>query len=287
MAEIEKFARHYPRRFFRPVRVKKHFAEFRGPAGISLYERLASPIDREEFLLILEQTVAAVRQLQLANLSLSYLVSDIRYVYVNEMTREIFFLYIPAAAREKGRGLPEFLEALVYSAKPETAEGQDFLSRFARRFQGSGWLDADELERFLSEERGEAKQGGLPDFEEETGLLTEAEDTEGTALLAQEGAEACYPALSRILTGETIYIDKPVYRLGKERSYVDYFVTNNIAVSRSHADIITRGNRYYIKDLNSKNHTYINSRKIPAQLETELHDGDVIRLGNEEFIFRV
>ena len=64
-----------------------------------------------------------------------------------------------------------------------------------------------------------------------------------------------------------------------------YFVTNNIAVSRSHADIITRGTLYFVMDLNSKNHTYINNQEIPIHCEVEIHDGDRLKLGNEEFVF--
>ena len=62
-------------------------------------------------------------------------------------------------------------------------------------------------------------------------------------------------------------------------------MTNNIAVSRSHADIITRGARYFVMDLNSKNHTYINNQEIPIHCEVEIHDGDRLKLGNEEFVF--
>ena len=68
---------------------------------------------------------------------------------------------------------------------------------------------------------------------------------------------------------------------------MDYFVTNNNAVSRGHADIITRGNRYFVRDLNSKNKTYINGQAIPPQCECELLDGSRLTLGNEEFIFNI
>ena len=88
----------------------------------------------------------------------------------------------------------------------------------------------------------------------------------------------------RILTEERISINKQVFRLGKERSYVDYFINNN-AVSRSHADIIIRGNRCFVNDLNSKNHTYINGKQILVNYETEIRNGDCLKLGNEEFIF--
>ena len=151
--------------------------------------------------------------------------------------------------------------------------------------ESTGLLDEDE-ETGLLEEDGtdyldDEDETGL--LEEETGLLDE---DDGTALLIEE-QEVHFPSLFRLLTEETISVNKPVFRLGKERSYVDYFVTNNNAVSRSHADIITRGNKYFVIDLNSKNHTYINDQMLPVQVEMEICDGDRLKLGNEEFIFNV
>ena len=123
----------------------------------------------------------------------------------------------------------------------------------------------------------------IPSSEDRT--LSPEEEDGGTALLNEETVGVRYPTLLRLMTQETIRVDKPVFRIGKERSYVDYFVSNNIAVSRSHADIITRGDRFFVKDLNSKNHTFINDHQIPIHFEVELFDGDCLRLGNEEFMF--
>ena len=117
--------------------------------------------------------------------------------------------------------------------------------------------------------------------EEETGLLVEEEET----TLLENDEQVHFPSLFRVLTEENIIINKPVFRLGKEKSYADYFVSNNNAVSRSHADIITRGQRVFVIDLNSKNKTYINDLPIPVQQETEIFNGDRLRLANEEFIF--
>ncbi len=148
--------------------------------------------------------------------------------------------------------------------------------------EATGLLDEDEATGLLSEE--DEATGLLDDSDEATGLLSE--EDEATGLLSENNANVHYPTLFRVLTNEEISVNKPVFRLGKERSYVDYFVTNNIAVSRSHADIITRGNRYFVKDLNSKNHTYINGQEIPVHIEIEIHNGDNLKLGNEEFIFK-
>ena len=163
--------------------------------------------------------------------------------------------------------------------------------------------DDDEATELLKDD--DEATGLLVEEEEATGLLSESEgtallvddDDEATGLLMENGdvmpahrtavTNVHFPTLYRVLTNEKISINKPVFRLGKEKSYVDYFVTNNIAVSRSHADIITRGNKYFVRDLNSKNHTYINEQMIPIQIEVEIHNGDRLKLGNEEFVFNI
>lgn len=96
-----------------------------------------------------------------------------------------------------------------------------------------------------------------------------------------------YPMLIRTLTEEIIRINKPVFRIGTEEGCVDYIVSNNVTISRSHVDIISRGEKYYIFDLRSKNKSYINNRVLPTEYEVEIFNGDVLKLANEEFLFRV
>ena len=155
--------------------------------------------------------------------------------------------------------------------------------------------DFDEKTGLLNEDAFfEDEATGILNDDEATGLLNYEEEATGllsdddTGLL-EEIQDDCthYPILERVLTGERISINKPVFRIGKEKSYVDYFVNDNVAVSRSHADIVTRGNSFFVVDLNSKNRTFINSRAISANFETEIFDGDTLKLANEEFIFRI
>lgn len=162
--ELDRFSRVFLRGFLKPKMVKKNLIEYTGPVGISLYDRLKRPVTKREFLFILEQVVVAVQKLQANNMGINNLVMNLQYVYINEVTKEVQFVYVP------------------------TVMGQQNM---------------------------------------------------------------------------------------------------NIAVSRSHADIITRGNKYFVKDLNSKNHTYINNQELPIHMEVEVHDGDRLKLGNEEFIFNI
>ena len=100
-------------------------------------------------------------------------------------------------------------------------------------------------------------------------------------------SRAITPHLIRNKNNERILLDKPVFRIGKEKSYVDYFIGDNTAVSRSHANIVTRGNSYYIVDTNSTNHTFVNGKMIQSNTETVIHHGDKICLGNEGFEFKL
>ncbi len=95
------------------------------------------------------------------------------------------------------------------------------------------------------------------------------------------------PHLIRTKNNERIPLNKPVFRIGKERSYVDYFVSDNTAVSRSHANIINRNGVFFVVDTNSTNHTYVNGGMIQSNVETKLAHGTKIRLANEEFEFRL
>lgn len=124
----------------------------------------------------------------------------------------------------------------------------------------------------------------------ETTILGGGADFGGTTVLSEQETPIkpthIIPYLIRLKNNERILINKPRYRLGKEKSYVDYFIGDNAAVSRSHADIVTNGEEYSIIDMNSTNHTYINNQMIQSGVEVKLNDGDKVKLGNEEFEFK-
>ena len=61
-------------------------------------------------------------------------------------------------------------------------------------------------------------------------------------------------------------------------------VIDNLSVSRKHAVIHARKSGYYIKDLGSKNHTYLNGQKID---NSELTTGDVITIGKYNISFKI
>lgn len=121
----------------------------------------------------------------------------------------------------------------------------------------------------------------------ETTVLGGGNVGETTVLGVAPVATQPKPYLIRLKNNEKINLDKPVFRVGKEKSYVDYFIGDNTAISRSHANFITRDGAYFVVDTNSTNHTYVNGVMAQSNVETPLSHGDKVRLANEEFEFKL
>ena len=116
----------------------------------------------------------------------------------------------------------------------------------------------------------------------ETVLLNEGSGE--TTLLSE--TNQVMAVLVKTKTGEKITIGKREFKIGKERSKVDYCITNN-SVSRIHAIITFENGDYYIKDNNSTNYTYVNGEAIAASQKIKLNNGDRVKFSDEEFQFKL
>lgn len=75
-------------------------------------------------------------------------------------------------------------------------------------------------------------------------------------------------------------------RIGKPAGHAD-ICTDSPAVSRLHAEIVRRGEAFYIRDMNSRNGTRVNGEILSGNTEKLLHDGDRLTLADRVFIFRM
>lgn len=121
----------------------------------------------------------------------------------------------------------------------------------------------------------------------ETTVLNRSKIGETTVLSGLQPQSVKTPYLIRERNHEKISLNRPVFRIGKEKSFVDYFVGDNTAVSRSHASFLVKGAACYVMDTNSTNHTFVNGRMIESNQEVPLLEGDRISLADEEFVFRM
>ncbi len=128
----------------------------------------------------------------------------------------------------------------------------------------------------------EARKAAQAKAEEEARKAAQAKAEEEARKAAQEKKTA------RLLckrTGETIVLDRPVFRIGKKAEAVDYCIADNPSVSRHHADIVTKDGHCFLIDQNSLNKTYINGKAAQPGQEIALQSSDQIYLANELFTF--
>lgn len=92
-------------------------------------------------------------------------------------------------------------------------------------------------------------------------------------------------SLTRKKTGENIKINSPSFIIGKEQAKVNYCVSNNTNVSRTHVRLTSRGGVTYVTDLGSTNGTTLNGVRLIPNKETALSVGDKITLGDEDFVY--
>lgn len=93
--------------------------------------------------------------------------------------------------------------------------------------------------------------------------------------------------LVRKKTGEEIKINKDLFVLGKSQQNADYAIVDNSAVSRTHAKIISREDRFFVYDMKSTNRTYVDGKVIPSEEDFEIFHDTELRFANEDFIFCV
>lgn len=321
------------RGFLKPCLIKKRYLEYTGPAGHSLMEHLKKPVTKYEFFYIMAQIIDTSKKIQMYDLFLSNLVLDLHYVFINEFTKELQFVYLPIGAKHLRLDILEFMKSIVYCAKPNE-ESSDYIAKFQHFLKTQEYFRVGILEQYISKQDKDVamqikKQNvGYSDFitdkpqhyyehyepedvddtalldeyvttllyeDEATGLLSEDEmdatglldDGDATTVLCESNEDTLIRQayLLRVSTNTNIYIDKRVFRIGKEQSCVDYVVSDNPAISRSHADIITRGDHYFVYDHQSTNHTYIDDEELDAHIEIEIQEGSTLTLADEAFVF--
>ena len=349
--ELETLTGSSVRFFLAPKSIHRKRLLYIGRPAVSLDRFMKTHVTtRYEFYFVMAQIADAARRIESNKLFLNNLVLDLRYVFINQTTKELQFLYLPVLSNHVCVDVRGFMESVIYATAFDPSSGTDYVAQFADFLRNMEPYSSDKVcdyilkrEKDISSRIGKGSPSGFltdkpvdyyshygnqgdadhdgtcllqSEDGSETSLLNDQEsskavlpeekesyeaegtvllDGEATTLLKDEGVSqkaaptSCShdPYLIRVSANEKISLCKPVFRLGKDKDSVDYFVYGNNAVSRAHADLITRGSRCFVIDCNSTNRTYINEREIPAKIETEIHDGDILKLANETFEFHI
>jgi pSer/pThr/pTyr-binding forkhead associated (FHA) protein len=83
--------------------------------------------------------------------------------------------------------------------------------------------------------------------------------------------------------GKSRELSNKAFGLGRDKR--NAVIIADPSVSKLHAVISFKKGKGYIRDSNSKNGTIINEKKIPSNVDVELHNKDTIILGGTKITF--
>ena len=301
--ELSQLARIKPCGIMHVTKTKKDSVIYTCPANINLTDRLKKAVSKYDFFFMMEQIVIMVEDVYNNGLNVNSVRFNMDDVYINEMTKEMYFIYFPIVGGQESADIVGFIENIIYTMTPVINEDTNYISRFMYYVRSFHGFNGNAIEKYISrEERAvvnvlKNKAVTMQQTMQQQIMQQVMQGSmDGTTVLSDDGISVQqiqqmqpvnyhFASLTRQVTGEKIELGKPSFVLGKNPEKSDYAVADNTNISRVHAVITTRNGRYYVMDQNSTNGTFINGRIIKAGQETEILPGDCLMLGNEEFIF--
>lgn len=301
--ELSQLARIKPCGIMHVTKTKKDSVIYTCPANINLTDRLKKAISKYDFFFMIEQIVIMVEDVYNNGLNVNSVRFNMDDVYINEMTKEMYFIYFPIVGGQESADIVGFIENMIYTMTPVINEDTNYISRFMYYVRSFHGFNGNAIEKYISrEERAvvnvlKNKAVTMQQTMQQQIMQQVMQGSmDGTTVLSDDGISVQqiqqmqpvnyhFASLTRQVTGEKIELGKPSFVLGKNPEKSDYAVADNTNISRVHAVITMRNGRYYVMDQNSTNGTFINGRIIKAGQETEILPGDCLMLANEEFIF--
>ncbi|SKC01127.1 FHA domain protein [Lachnospiraceae bacterium] len=224
-------------------------------------ESLRSAMDADPgrtVLLVLDSLADILKQTEQNEfLKREYIDFSMDTIYIVPSRGKAMFLYCPIVSSDRasfGQRLYTLLEELLGDLPNYEEERVRFLlSRI------SAWpeTDMEEVFRFIREKFGH----GVTHI---------------------KGLEFRY---SGMLGSFSFYVRKPEFIIGKNQ-LCDGVLTVSSAISRRHCRVFQQGTQYYLTDLGSRNHTYLNDRMLIGQEAVPVREGDRVRIADVEFTVR-
>ncbi len=293
---LQMFQERQIRGFLKARKASARSIEYIGPEAVSLFDFLEQPCDRKTFYNIVGQIVMAAQNVHNYRIATTKVVRDLQHIYIQPYTRELLFLYVPIQNINFGEQFLGLIQDVANQIQLSSEADREDFEAFCSFLKGSACTDEEAVEKYIKSNEPElyhtVKGQTLLTKKEPVKPIvkTVPEDTMDTIveLPVDEDPDTIvgvmhYPSLYRVSTGETILIDRPVFRLGRLKTS-DYRL-EDLGISRTHADIEVREGGCYVIQREEHNRTYHNGRHLMKDRAAAIREGDRLMLAHEEFIF--
>ncbi len=246
---------------------------------ISIEEFLLNPISREEFIDIIRQCVSLFKLLERRYISSRMALFSVKYVMVEAAQKKLWLICVPVQGFDSQLPLRGLLSDICAKCTLSDGDGS-IIEECADIVRHGVNMSMFDLEEFIR--RVDAQKPSIERFDAKAAVQHEGVYD---PLRRQQCAGSVKPVITRLSNGERIYIRCLPFTIGRTEG--DYIIPENPAISRRHAMIVFHNGGYYMRDLDSANHTYVGGKELGAGCEVPLIQGERLRLANEELQFNL
>ena len=153
----------------------------------------------------------------------------------------------------------------------------------SKKRKASKKLKASQKKNAFGNDKLEKKSEDIFENTYETTLKDKKEFFENSAFLKKQKKAAYLIQEGKSGIKDRIYLNRDEILLVRDET-ADLKM-NDTVISKKHAKIVYRNNKYYISDLHSSNGTYLNDFRLEPHEEYELKNGNRITFGNLNYFF--
>lgn len=192
------------------------------------------------------------------------LLLDMKYLYVDEKKMKIHLLYVPIEANtDSSDTLTENIISIIMEMLDNAALFDEERKKSLQQELLDEDISLDDFSRILEQKCRLSGKYTNKKVEENI-------PEENTLVLSS--VNSVQPILFRI--------DKDNFIIGRGYEEVDGTIPDHKTIGRRHCKVIKKEDHYYIEDLNSKNGTYVNNRRLSANERIPLEKGDILKLAD-------
>lgn len=233
------------------------------PGSAKPLSALLGRIDGDAFIKIVRNLLHDVVEVNNNGfLSCQSIDGDLSRIYVDTANGEVSLIYMPVAKKNY-----EDFFAFENELRTSLAE---LLSTYAN------------LKTEKTDALAQKLTDGMLSLEEIADALGGAAAVSGGVKESRTGKKCSLIAINAPIN-QIITVTKDEYFIGKHPDKVDGVISFNRMISRQHCKIIYHEGAYYIIDLNSSNHTYVNKKQLAPHSPCKLENGYVVRLADSDF----
>ena len=231
--ELSQLARIKPCGIMHVTKTKKDSVTYTCPANINLTDRLKKAVSKYDFFFMMEQIVIMVQDVYNNGLNVNSVRFNMDDVYINEMTKEMYFIYFPIVGGQESADIVGFIENIIYTMTPVINEDTNYISRFMYYVRSFHGFNGNAIEKYISrEERAVVNvlKNKAVTMQQQIMQQVMQGSMDGTTVLSDDGISVQqiqqmqpvnyhFASLTRQVTGEKIELGKPSFVLGKNPNH--------------------------------------------------------------------